>query len=236
MSLRAGTKRKALSTSGSPAVKRVKVEDDAMASMVVKGGSASTEESAAAEAKPKKSDAMKNRRTSGRGVAQKVAKKKQPQKVRERVLSPAKATHDDTSARQRSSSPGETAEKAPEKVLSADSTTTQHPAAKKSCLNGLLNPRNACFMNAIIQMVGAALEGQDIDEILANIDDLVSLEDFTGHDLIKADLDASLDDVTRRSSSRSKERDLAGCTEEGKPERGYQESRQRQQHRASERG
>lgn len=195
MSLRAGTKRKTLSTSGSPAAKRVKVEDEAMA------GGASTAES---PAPAKKAYAMKNRRTSGRGVAQKVAKK-QLQKAKEKEVSPVSATEVDAGEHQRSSSPAETAEKAPEKVLSVDSTTEDQPAAGKSSLNGLLNSRNACFMNSVIQMMDAALEGRDIDQILANIDDLADLDDFEGHDLTKADLDASLDNMTgRRRGSRSK--------------------------------
>lgn len=208
-------KRKALSTSSaSPAAKRAKLDDGALISMAVKGGSASTAEN-------EKVYPMKNRRSSG--------------KAKEEVLSAESQIPEGTGVSQISSKTAEMAKKSvPEMKLSAEKSTPETTAAKKTTLNGLLNSRNACFMNAIIQMMDTALDSQNVDSILANIEERVYLEDFEGHDLTKADLDASLYDATRRKCSRSRKN--TPCTEERNAEAGNQKSRQRERYRASRRG
>jgi len=144
---------------------------------------------------------MKNRRTTGRGVARKLVKK--PQRPTEKALLVDSIVGEPTSAGVCSSDEVDDSAMSPEKALSASDGSDGSTGAKQTSLNGLSNVRNACYLNAI-QLVYAALVDRALDELLANIDNIVDLKDFEGHGLTQVGPDTGLDDSISRRSARSK--------------------------------
>ncbi|KAK3067555.1 hypothetical protein LTR53_015517 [Teratosphaeriaceae sp. CCFEE 6253] len=63
-----------------------------------------------------------------------------------------------------------------ERPRDAVKTTEMQTAVGTGTPVGLMNGRNACFSNAVVQMLSAALEGKDLESLLGSLDGLVTFE------------------------------------------------------------